>query len=112
MSKSFTDWMNEARRVEAVGFALSKRLLMSDGTSMSIQASSSHYCSPRETLDSYGLYHTFEVGFPSKRIPAFMEYIDGPDDCDPTNTVYGGVPKQIIEDAINKCGGVIGYDQK
>ena len=79
-------------------------VLCKDGFSVSIQASSTHYCSPRDyvALDNYD---SFELGFPSQKEDTIMEYAENPDD--PTNTVYGWVPRGIVTQLIEKHGGIV-----
>ena len=74
-----------------------------DGFQMSVQASAYHYCSPRE---STGPYFKVEVGFPSEEEPLLMEWAEDADD--PTRTVYGWVPVEIVEQVVNKHGGYKG----
>jgi hypothetical protein len=78
------------------------RIVCMDGTSLSVQASEMTYCSPRE---NYGPYYKVEVGFPSRRFEELMPYIDGADG-DPTATVYGYVPIEVVENIIEQCGGI------
>jgi hypothetical protein len=78
------------------------RIVCMDGTSLSVQAGDGTYCSPRE---NYGPYYKVEVGFPSRRFEELMPYIDGAD-SDPTDTVYGYVPIEVVEDIIEQCGGI------
>lgn len=75
------------------------RIKCADGFSVSVQASQSHYCSPRE---NDGPHHLVEVGFPSEPIQSIMEYAE--DDSDPTRTVYGYVPIELVLDALNEHG--------
>lgn len=83
---------------------IKKRIKCVDGFTMSVQASASHYCSPRVT--DLGFYNTYEVGFPSEVEPMLMPYAE--DEENPTATVYGRVPVQIIVDVIAAHGGVEG----
>lgn len=76
----------------------------SDGFTMSVQASSSHYCGPR---DNDGPYYEVEIGFPSERVDSFMPFIDGDEETDPTSTVYGYVPIHIVVEAIDQHGGLV-----
>lgn len=78
------------------------QIICADGFKMSVQASEFHYCTPR---DSIGPWHSVEVGFPSERVDAFMEYIDGGEDTDPTSTVYGYVPLAKVAQVIADHGG-------
>ena len=72
-----------------------------DGFSMSVQAGSMLYCSPR---NNDGPYTHFEVGFPSEREELLMPYVE--DEFRPTDTVYAQVPIEVIVEVINKHGGV------
>lgn len=51
------------------------RILCGDGTTMSVQASSGHYCSPRE---SEGPWWAVEIGYPSRRLDGLMEWAEAP----------------------------------
>lgn len=79
------------------------RIECADGFTMSVQASSGHYCSPR---DSTGPWDAVEVGYPSAKVEAFMPYVDGGPDTEPTDTVYGYVPIELVVDAIDAHGGI------
>lgn len=74
-----------------------------DGTTLSVQTGQNLYCSPRE---DYGPWTAVEVGFPSRGFAQLMPYIDGDEDTDPTQTVYGYVPIHIVEEVIESCGGI------
>lgn len=80
-------------------------VLCQDGFQMSVQASRSHYCKPRET-DPEGNYTHWEVGFPSVVEPDLLKYSNGVDDEDPTDTVYGWVPTEVVDAIIAKHGGL------
>jgi len=72
-----------------------------DGLVLSIQASSMHYCTPR---DNYGPYSTVEIGFPSRKVEALMPYAEDPER--PTETVYSCVPVVVVEEIIREAGGI------
>ena len=72
-----------------------------DGFSMSVQASISHYCTPR---DNCGPWSNVEVGYPSAEEPMLLSYAE--DEEEPTDTVYGYVPFDIVADVIQKHGGL------
>jgi len=75
---------------------------LADGESVSVQARESAYCTPR---NNEGPYTCAEVGFPSVAPTGrLLQYIEDPDD--PTETVYGYVPLEIILEFINEHGGV------
>ena len=72
-----------------------------DGFEMSVQAGPSLYSEPRDVADSY---EEAEVGFPSAEEPLIARYAeDGEALCD---TVYGYVPCSIIDEVIEKHGGI------
>ncbi len=73
-----------------------------DGFEMSVQASASHYCTPR---NSSGPWTHYEVGFPNEVEELLMDYAE--DAEDPTDTVYGWVPEAVINEVIEKHGGIV-----
>lgn len=109
--KDFTEVLNESVRYEnneLGGHRLAFPLELADGTTLSIQASATHYCEPRETTEvvNYNWYESFEIGFPSAMIEELLPYAEEPET--PTDTVYGWVSKEVIRDIIEKRGGVVG----
>ncbi len=81
-------------------------LRLADGTTLSIQASETHYCEPRK-LVPYAEYSEFEIGYPSKNFGLLKQYAEDPENM--TDTVYGWVPIKVIKYLIRNCGGVVGY---
>lgn len=77
------------------------RLYCNDGYSISVQASSFHYCRPQ--LDGVQNYESVELGFPSKEDELINDYAEGDDY---TKTVYGYVPIEVVERLIEKHGGI------
>lgn len=73
-----------------------------DGYRISIQASENHYCSPRKN----GLheYNKVELGFPSAEDELINDYAE--EDEDYTNTVYGYVPVEVVDQLLEKHGGI------
>lgn len=74
-----------------------------DGFSISVQASKYHYCSPREMLESLN-YTAFECGFPNRREILLKPFAE--DWSQPTKTVYGYVPVEVLDEIIVKHGGL------
>jgi len=74
-----------------------------DGFTMSVQASNTHYCTPR--IES-GPWTAFEIGYPSQKEDLIMKYAETPEE--PTNTVYGHVPLNVVIKVIKKHGGLKG----
>lgn len=100
---SFKDIIGEQSVVESIFDYKenAKRIELNDGESISVQASGFHYCSPR---DNAGPYYAVECGYPSVRPQEeMMEYVENYDE--PTETVYGYVPIQVVQDFINLHGG-------
>ena len=81
--------------------SIKPRIVCDDGFSMSVQGSTTHYCSPRESQD---WYDSMEVGFPSEEEPLINQYAE--DSNDYTGTVYRYVPIEIIQEVITKHGGI------
>jgi len=77
------------------------RLRCADGFTLSVQASTLHYCFPRTET---GPYTEVELGYPTSMVPEFMEYAE--DTLHPTETVYSHVPINLVLDTINNHGGV------
>ena len=79
-----------------------------DGFTISVQASSKHYCTPKvNQMPSKNtvLYTEVECAFPSQKEELLMPYCDDPDK--PTNSVYDHVPAVIIYKVLQKHGGMI-----
>ena len=81
---------------------LNKVVTCADGFRISIQASETHYCTPR--IDGAERYTEVEVGFPSEAEACLMPYAEMPED--PTETVYGWVPVSIVSLVLAKHGGI------
>ena len=77
-----------------------------DGTILSVQASHTHYCLPR-TDD--GPYFCIEIGYPTVApSETWAEYFDGEwGKDDPTSTVYGYVPVELVRQYIEAHGGEV-----
>ena len=76
-------------------------VICKDGFKMSVQAGQSLYSEPRDVADSY---EEAEVGFPSTEETLLTTYAEDNDNlCD---TVYGYVPCSIIDQVIEKHGGI------
>lgn len=108
--KTFNDWLNEGRKVTNEWYAHISRVKCADGYSVSIQASSGHYCTPRTTVHDVQHYTEFELGYPTDADGALMEYVE--DVENPTDTVYGYVPREVVEQVIASHGGIVGFDIK
>ena len=79
------------------------RIYCKDGFSISVQGGTEfHYCSPRRHCNQY---IEVELGFPSAVDPLLEDYAEDP--SDPTGTVYGYVPIEVVESLVEKHGGMI-----
>ena len=76
-------------------------VICKDGFKMSVQAGQSNYSEPKEVADHY---EEAEVGYPSNEEHLLARYAeDGENLCD---TVYGYVPCSVIDQVIEKHGGI------
>ena len=66
-----------------------------DGSTLSVQATAGHYCTPRNDV---GPYTHVEVGYPTGKIPDWW---------DDSDNVMGYVDVELVIDHINSCGGVV-----
>ena len=79
------------------------RVKCKDGFEISIQASEFHYCKPR--VNGNVIYEEVELGFPNMEDEVIAEYAEDPDEL--TETVYGYVPVDIVNQLIEKHGGIV-----
>ena len=86
---------------ETQGPHVRPHILCKDGLKLSVQASDTHYCRPRRNK---GPYYEVEIGFPSEKIEELMEYAE--DAKNPTGTVYGNVPVDVVDSIIEAHGGI------
>ena len=76
-------------------------IVCKDGFKISVQASKSHYCEPREDV---GPYTQVECGYPSDRVSdALNQFADDPSTND---TIYAYVPIDIVEAELALHGGI------
>ena len=81
------------------------RIKCCDGFEMSVQASSTHACQPRNDT---GPYTALEVGWPNQLEPMLMEYADPLSQVIACGapTVYAMVPARTIQQVILTHGGL------
>lgn len=72
-----------------------------DGFNVSVQGSAGHYCQPRYDVKEYS---SLELGFPSEKEILINQYAENVEN--PTETVYGYVPIDVIEKVIKKHKGI------
>ena len=72
-----------------------------DGFKMSVQAGQSLYSTPKDVADDY---EEAEVGYPSTEESLLTTYAE--DNNNLCDTVYGYVPCSIIDEVIEKHGGI------
>jgi hypothetical protein len=86
---------------------LAPRIFCTDGTSLSVQASHSHYCTPRE---DEGPYTEVEVGFiyapdgESRSAP--RSWVGYADDGTIRSSVFGYVPIDFVRRFVKRHGGI------
>ena len=82
-----------------------ERIICMDGFSMSVQASTTAYCSPR--ADSAKAYGAVEVAYPSQPEDLLEPHRDGDDGDDPTQAIYPYTPAAMVLQVIAKHGGMV-----
>lgn len=87
------------------GMIFRPRIICNDGFSMSVQASSGHYCTPRKTQEEY---KSMEIGFPNEEELLINDYAEKKFNW--TDTVYPCVPNNVIQKVIDKHGGINIYE--
>lgn len=105
--------------------ATPNRITCADGFTLSVIAGPGVYCTPRPALldslpdglvsdaprDYPGPYTAVEVGFPSARPEPWDEWSQRAEDEDePTGTVYGYVPVEMVRALIESHGGEKGSE--
>jgi hypothetical protein len=78
-----------------------KLLSCKSGFSVSVQASRTNYCTPRNDVGPYTLV---ELGFPTSIEPLIIGFAEDADN--PTETVYGYVPVGLVQALIIKHNGI------
>ena len=81
---------------------IAKRIKCKDGTSLSVQASRTHYCIPR---DNIGPYTHVEVGYPSRKPPKTWKSYCEEWGC-PKDTIYAYVPIELVAKWIDLHQGI------
>ena len=103
MSTKVSDYVVSNRTYD--GGVFTHRLVCHDGFNVSVQASSGHYCAPRQ--DNEPDYWEFELGYPSEDMGEdFREYQDNPNN--PTDCVFGYVPVELVQKLVDSHGGIKG----
>lgn len=93
-------WLDQTRKIEKIRDyeyqRVRPRFVCKDGTMLSVQASVSHYCSPR---DNAGPYTTIEVWCVTAPVPESWNEYGG-------DEPYGYIPIGMVEEFIKAHGGV------
>lgn len=84
--------------------ALRPEAVCADGFTLSIQASSMHYCRPSKDLQD-GDYSKVELGNLSETVEEFLPYAEN--EACPLFTVYGYVPIETVNAVLAKHGGIV-----
>ena len=79
------------------------RIICRDGFSISVQAGTALYSTPREDLEN-GEYEAYEIGFPSQVEELLVPFAE--ENYNFTEQVYPYVPTEIVEQVIEKHGGI------
>lgn len=79
---------------------LKPKIICNDGFEISVQAGIGLYSSPRKYAKEYT---SFELGFPSNEENLIKKYAESDDY---NNTVYPYTPAEIVQQVIEKHGGI------
>ena len=79
---------------------LFEELKLKDGLSLSVQASDSHMCSPRETIRDNSEYEEVEVYSHGVYVNELSRF------CSESEFVYEYVPVELMEKLVEKHGGI------
>lgn len=79
--------------------------MFNNGHSISVQAGSGLYCTPRQDT---GVYTNVEMGFPSFKCKELEPYAE--DDTDLLRTVYPYTPIEVVIYLIFENDGLKGYE--
>lgn len=115
LNKSYMMLKGESQTFLGGDFLVRPPVICNDGFSISIQASSAHYCTPRKLL-STGLYKSVEIMYFVSEVPNYECMDDykllqehgsweGPS-IDGTGEVFGYVPIEVIQKVIDLHGGI------
>ena len=83
------------------GFYTRPRIFCNDGFNFSVQGGEGHYSTPRKNEKEF---MAMEIGFPSEVEELILEFAEEVNN--PTETVYGYVDNNIIQQVIDKHGGI------
>ena len=84
-------------------------VMCADGFGVSIQASDCHYCNPRISQfpeKDFIPYEKVELGYPTEADDDLLDYQECPGMEDPTESVYGYVPVEVVDKVLEKHGGI------
>lgn len=104
---TLTEWLQKTYKNCTLGSYLRPTVHCNDGFELDIQASEFHNCSPKKRLP-YGGYKTLEIVSTSKPEDILNSYC-GRNKND--NFYYNNIPIFIINDIINKHGGIIYFEK-
>lgn len=82
-------------------YPVDERITCKDGFSLSVQASSGHYCTPR---NNFGPWRTVEVGYPSSEPEFIGKYAE--EWIDKTKAIYPFVPVDLVDKLLDLHGGI------
>jgi hypothetical protein len=104
MTSNIGRWLVDTTKLNYPGedYAMNatrEHIICPDGFKVSVQAGRMIYCTPR---NDQGPWTEVELGFPSEMVEAWMEWCEDPDD--PTGTVYGYVPIDVVENELVRRG--------
>ena len=107
MRKVITESFDEMDDSDSKESKITKKVHFNNGGSISVLASSSHYCEPR---NDNGPYTKFELGYPSKdtKLPqSLLKYQEQSSITDPYDNIFPYVPVRILMKLADMNGGFV-----
>lgn len=102
---TINEFLQKYRREEFGLNVTRPRVRCADGFTVSVQAGYGLYSTPNRDANAYT--HV-ELGYPSCKEEALMEYAESKRWA--TETVYGNVPVELVDEVIKAHGGIAGAD--
>ena len=102
---TINEFLQKYRRTECGLNITRPRVRCADGFTVSVQAGCGIYSTPNCDADAYT--HV-ELGYPSRKEEALMEYTENR--RWPTETVYSNVPVELVDKVFEAHGGIVGAD--
>jgi hypothetical protein len=104
---TINEYLTKFNSLSPFTVAFAPRLICKDGFSMFVNANQRAYCQPQSDV---GPWTSVEISFPSSPVDSILPFVEtfdyGDDETDQTQTIYGNVPIEIVDQLIESHGGI------